>query len=346
MLAAVSGIGLRVMPRIPDSVKRILLGGRQVSIDGNTLDTTLQFMLAAQRMSRAGGLVASSDVDDARAMLHMLGAHLRSGVQVDTRDLAIPGADGGSIPARHYRPAAAAGAPLLVFFHGGGFVIGDLESHDELCRLICRDAGVHVLSVDYRLAPEHPAPAGVDDCYAAYRWSLEHAAELGADPACIAVGGDSAGGNLAAVVCRLSRADRVAAPVLQLLIYPVTDFVGDTRSKVLFADGFFLRKADMDWFRACYLNGSALPAADPRVSPLLAEDLSGLPPALVLTGGFDPLRDEGTAYAQALAAAGVAVDHRRYGSLVHGFVNFFPLGGGSAAATAEMVAALKAALAR
>lgn len=343
-LAALGGLGLRVMPKIPDPLKRILLGGRQVTIEGNTLDTTVQFMLFAQRVSRTGGLVASSDVDDARAMLHMLAAHLRSGVRVDTRDIRIPGPDGGSIRARHYRPPVATGAPLLVFFHGGGFVIGDLETHDELCRLICRDAGVHVVSIDYRLAPEHPAPAGLDDCYAAYQWCVGNAAELGADPARIAVGGDSAGGNLAAVLCRLARADKVQAPVLQLLIYPVTDLVGDTRSKVLFADGFFLRKADMDWFRECYLSGSALPASDPRISPLLADDLSGLPPALVLTGGFDPLRDEGTAYADALAAAGVAVDHRRYGSLVHGFVNFFPLGGDSATATAEMVSALKTAL--
>jgi acetyl esterase len=343
LLAVLSGIGLRVMPKIPDRVKRILLGGRRVSIDGNTLDTTLQFMLTAQRAAGAGGLVASSDVDAARNQLRKLSAHLRSGVQADTSDIRIPG-PAGEIPARHYRPTAAQGAPLLVFFHGGGFVIGDLESHDELCRLICRDAGIHVISVDYRLAPEHPAPAAVEDCYAAYLWCAGNAAELGADPARVAVGGDSVGGNLAAVVCQLVRADEVQAPVLQLLIYPVTDSVTDTRSKVLFAEGFFLRKADMDWFMACYLNGSALRAADPRVSPLLAEDLSGLPPALVLTGGFDPLRDEGTAYADALAAAGVPVDHRSHGSLVHGFVNFFPLGGGSATATAEMVSALKAAL--
>jgi acetyl esterase len=344
MLAALSGVGLRVMPRIPDRLKRILLGGRRVSIDGNTLDTTLQFMLAAQRAAGLGGLVASTDVDDTRAHLRRLSAHLRSGVQADTRDIRIPGPDGSSIHARHYRSAGNQPAPLLVFFHGGGFVIGDLESHDELCRLICRDAGVHVVSVDYRLAPEHPAPAAVEDCYAAYRWCVSTAADLGADPARIAVGGDSAGGNLAAVVCRLARADDAPAPVLQLLIYPVTDFVSDTRSKVLFADGFFLSQADIDWFRDRYLSGSALALADPRVSPLLADDLSGLPPALVLTGGFDPLRDEGTAYADALAAAGVPVDHRRYGSLVHGFVNFFPLGGGSATATAEMVSALKAAL--
>jgi len=343
ILAALSGVGLRTMPSIPTAVKRVLLGGRRVTIDGNTLDTTLQFMLTSQQLARAGGLIASSNVDDAREQLHRLSAHLTSGIRADVRELCIPGPD-GLIPARHYRPADGHGAPLLVFYHGGGFVIGDLDSHDELCRLICRDAGVHVISVDYRLAPEHPAPAAGDDCYAAYLWAVRNAAELGADPARIAVGGDSAGGNLAAVVSQAARDEGAQAPVLQLLIYPVTDLVSDTRSKVLFADGFFLRKADMDWFRACYLSGSALAPSDPRVSPLLAADLSGLPPALVLTGGFDPLRDEGTAYAEALAAAGVPVDHRRYGALVHGFVNFFPLGGGSATATADMICALAAAL--
>jgi acetyl esterase len=136
LLAALSGVGLRVMPKIPEAVRRLLLGGRRVTIDGNTLDTRLQFMLTAQRLSGTGGLVASSNIDDARDVLRRLSAHLRSGVQVDTRDIRIPGPGGASIPARHYRPPVGPGAPLLVFFHGGGFVIGDLESHDELCRLI------------------------------------------------------------------------------------------------------------------------------------------------------------------------------------------------------------------
>jgi acetyl esterase len=237
--------------------------------------------------------------------------------------------------------------PLLVFFHGGGFVLGDIDTHDALCQVICRDADVHVLSIDYRLAPEHKAPAAVEDAYAAYLWAVDHVGELGADPTRIAVGGDSAGGNLAAVASQLARNAGAPLPVLQLLIYPVTNyFSGDTRSKTLFADGFFLTKKDMDWCRAHYLGGAAIKAADPRISPLLADDLSGLPPAVVVTGGFDPLRDEGTQYAEALAAAGVPVDHRQFGTLIHGFVNFFPLGGGSATATAEVVSALKAHLSR
>jgi len=341
-----SGVLLRLLPRIPEAVKRLVVGRRAVTVDGNTLDTTLQLMLAAQRSARVPGLVASSDVAVARTQLRALAKMIDSGITVDVADTSIPG-PAGPIRVRHYRPAPGQESePLLVFFHGGGFVIGDLETHDDLCRLICRDAAVHVLAVDYRLAPEHPAPAAIEDCYAAYRWALEHAAKLGADASRVAVGGDSAGGNLATVVSRLARDDEVKLPAVQLLFYPGTDFTADTRSKTLFADGYFLTKADMDWFRDCYLVGSGLDPSDPLVSPLLADDLSGLPPAMVLTGGFDPLRDEGNAYAEALAAAGVAVDHRQFGPLVHGFANFFPLGGASATAITETVSALKAHLRR
>jgi acetyl esterase len=347
VLNASSGVMLRLLPRIPDPVKRLLLGRRTVTVDGNTLDTTLQFMLAAQRAAGLNGLVGSSDVAVARAQLRTLSSMIDAGISVGVRDTSIPG-PAGPLPARHYTPATSVqgGEPLLVFFHGGGFVVGDLDTHDDLCRLICRDAGVHVLAIDYRLAPEHPAPAAIEDCYAAFRWAVENAAELGADPTRVAVGGDSAGGNLSAVVCQLARAEGTTLPVLQLLLYPATNFAADTRSKTLFADGFFLTKKDMDWFRDNYLLGSSLDVSDPRISPLLADDLSGLPPAMVLTGGFDPLRDEGNQYAEALAAAGVEVDHRQFGQLVHAFANFFPLGGASATGTAEMVAALRALLSR
>ena len=349
VLNASSGLVLRILPHLPDAVKRLLLGRRTVTVDGNTLDTTLQLMLAAQRSAGVNGLVGSSDVAVARSQLRTLSAMIDAGIVVGTRDAVIPG-PAGPIPVRHYTPVATSSAdgpaPLLVFFHGGGFVVGDLETHDDLCRLICRDARVHVMAVDYRLAPEHPAPAGVEDCYAAYRWALAHAAELGADPSRVAVGGDSAGGNFAAVVSQLSRNDAIALPALQLLIYPGTNFASDTRSKTLFSDGYFLTRKDMDWFRDNYLAGSSLDVTDPLISPLLATDMSGLPPALVLTGGFDPLRDEGDQYADALRAAGVPVDHRRFGSLVHAFANFFPLGGDSATATTEMVSALRAHLSR
>lgn len=357
VLNASSAVMLRLLPKIPDAVKRLLLGRRSVTVDGNTLDTTLQFMLALQRSAGVSGLVASSDVTVAREQLRTLSAYLDAGIAVGVRDITLPGPD-GALRARHYTPVNAPGVgssrerssgtaePLLVFFHGGGFVVGDLETHDGLCRLICRDAGVHVLAIDYRLAPEHPAPAAVDDSFAAYRWALEQAAELGADPSRVAVGGDSAGGNLAAVVSQRARDEGVPIPALALLLYPVVDFAAATRSKTLFSDGYFLTKVDIDWFRGQYLAGAPVDPSDPRISPLLADDLSGLPPTMVLTAGFDPLRDEGNQYAEALMAAGVPVDHRQFGTLVHGFANFFPLGGDSATATAEVVSALRAHLSR
>jgi acetyl esterase len=342
VLNTATAASLRAIPRLPDAAKRLLLGGRSIVVDGNTLDPTLQLMLAGQRLTGLGGLVASTDVAVARAQLRTSAAMLAVDIAAEVTELQIPG-PAGSIAARHYRPLdGATPAPLLVFYHGGGFVLGDLDTHDHLCRLISRDGRMHVLSIDYRRAPEHKAPAAVDDAEAAYRWTVDTAHILGADPDRIAVGGDSAGGNLAAVVAQRSRDQGFRPPALQLLIYPVTDLCSDTRSKTLFADGYFLRRRDMDWFTALYLDGAAVTATDPVVSPLLADDLAGLPPALVLTGGFDPLRDEGMRYADALRAAGNTVDLREEHTLVHGFATFFPLGGGSATATSAMIAALRA----
>ena len=333
------------MPWIPPWLKRLLAGGRTVTIDGNTLDATLQLILTAQRSTRTGGLSADGDPEDARALMRSSHAVMNTQIAVPTTDLAIPGPD-SSLRARHYRPSVVGAAPLLVFFHGGGFVVGDIESHDGLCRTICRDAAIHVLSVDYRLAPEHPAPAAVDDCVAAYRWSREHAAELGADPSGIAVGGDSAGGNLAALVARRSREEGIPQPALQVLLYPVLDLSAKTRSRTLFSDGFFLSKRDLDWFTDLYLGGTDIAADDARVSPLKAADLSGLAPALVLTAGFDPLRDEGNEYAMALRSAGVPVDHRQFDALTHGFASTAPFGGGSADAIAATISAIRAHLSR
>jgi acetyl esterase len=344
---AAAGVTLRGLPRIPDGVKRVLLGGRSVTIDGNTLDTTLQLMLLGQKAVGIDGLAAEDDVIASRARLEILAASFKQHIPVArVTNLSVPGPV-GPIPARHYSPEGAGGAaPMLVFYHGGGQVIGSLDTHDDLCRKICRDGGLQVLSVDYRLAPEHRAPAGADDAFAAFLWAHDHATDLGADPRRVAVGGDSAGGNLAALVAQRARNEGPGVPALQLLIYPVTNYRDETRSQTLFAAGYFLTKHDLGWFREKYLDGSQLDASDPRVSPLLADDLTGLPPALVLTGGFDPLRDEGRQYVEAMRAAGVPVDHRQFGSLVHGFVNFFPLGGDSATATAEMISALRAHLAR
>ena len=338
-------VGVKVMPWIPPWLKRLLTGGRRVTIDGNTLDATLQLILIAQRSTRTGGLSADGDPGVARALMRKSHAVMNTHVAVPTTDLTIPGPD-STLRARHYRPGVPEAAPLLLFFHGGGFVVGGIESHDGLCRMICRDAAIHVLSVDYRLAPEHRAPAAVDDCVAAYRWSRAHAAELGADPSRIGVGGDSAGANLAALVALRSREEDIPQPMLQVLLYPVLDLSAKTRSRTLFSDGFFLSKLDRDWFTDLYLGGTGLAANDARVSPLKAADLSGLAPALVLTAGFDPLRDEGNEYAVALSLAGVTVDHRQFDALTHGFASMAPFGGGSADATTATISAIRAHLSR
>jgi acetyl esterase/lipase len=346
MQGAVTTIGVKVIPWIPTAARRALFRGRSIIIDGNTLDPTLQLMLTGLRAVGIDGMAVDDDPPASRAQMHeMLMGFAGPQIHVEVEDLALPG-PAGEIRARHYRPASGDSGPLLVFYHGGGWVIGDLDTHDALCRLTCRDAGVHVLSIDYRLAPEHPAPAAVEDAYASFRWAYEHAGELGAIPGRVAVGGDSAGGNLAAVVCQLARDEGAPAPVLQWLIYPRTDFTAQTRSMSLFARGFLLTRRDMDWFHAQYLRGSGVAATDPRVSPLLAQSLSGLAPALIAVAGFDPLRDEGESYAAALRAAGTAVDLRCMGSLTHGFASLFQLGGGSAVGTTELISALRAHLSR
>jgi len=350
MQGTVTTVGVKVIPWIPDPAKRLLFGGRAVVIDGNTLDPTLQLMLSGLRAVGIDGLVVDDDPVASRTqMREMTEGFPGPQIHVDVQDIRLPG-PAGDIAARHYRPPGGGDGPLLVFYHGGGWVIGDLDTHDPLCRLTCRDAGIHVLSVDYRLAPEHPAPAAVEDAYAAFTWACEHAGELGATPGRILVGGDSAGGNLAAVVSQRARDDAREqggpTPVLQWLLYPRTDFSAQTRSISLFARGFLLTKRDMDFFEAQYLRGPDIYPADPRVSPLLAESLSGLAPALIAVAGFDPLRDEGESYAAALQAAGTAVDLRSMGSLTHGFASLFPLGGGSAAATSELISALRAHLSR
>ena len=235
----------------------------------------------------------------------------------ETRDLAIPG-PGGSIPARLYRATATGTLPVLVFFHGGGWVVGDVESHDTVCRHLANRAHCAVVSVDYRLAPEHKFPAAVEDCFAATAWVADNAAALGVDAGRLAVGGDSAGGNLAAVVSLLARDKGVPRIAYQLLIYPATDAAMRHDSIARFAEVYVLTRSTMRWFYDQYLRASE-DAADWQASPLAAPDLRGLPPAYVLTAGYDPLCDEGDAYAARLAAAGVPVTHRTFEGQVHGF---------------------------
>lgn len=235
-------------------------------------------------------------------------------------------------PARLYRPEGGGPWPTLVFLHGGGFVIGDLDTHDQSCRRLCRGADTVVLAIDYRLAPEHPFPAAVEDALAAVGWAGEHLAELGGT-GILAVGGDSAGGNLSAIVAQ-SLPDLVKA---QILIYPAVDPLGDYQSRTDNAVGYLLELATMEWFFTHYLSDGLLEADDVRASPYVG-DLAGVAPALLVTAEFDPLRDEGEAYAAKLVAAGVAVDSVRYDGLVHGFIDMVPFSPAAGAAVDDLVA--------
>ena len=229
---------------------------------------------------------------------------------------------GGQIALRVYRPAglpASTPLPAYVYFHGGGWVIGDLETHDVLCRQLTAEAGITVVAVDYRLAPEHKFPASADDAWTATKWVAAHAGELGVDAAKLAVGGDSAGGNLAAVVALQARDAGAPKISLQVLLYPVTDVGAETQSYRDLADGYLLTRDGMRWFIAHYL-GKPQDAEDWRASPSRAKSLAGVAPALVITAGYDPLRDEGDAYAQKLRAAGVNVDSVSFGGMIHGFI--------------------------
>lgn len=259
----------------------------------------------------------------------------------DTVDL-----DAGGVPARLYRPSAPderSPTGLLVYLHGGGWVLGDLESHDNVCHSMCRQSGHTVLSVDYRLAPEHPFPAGLDDAVAALAWAHDHAADLAVDPTRIAIGGDSAGANIAAVVAHESTVPLVH----QLLVYPVADARMRTASYEENADGYFLTATSMRWFVDLYLHDDATEPDDPRVSPLLADDaaIAASPPALVITAGFDPLRDEGVAYADRLADLGVTTSHVHFPGQIHGFFSFGHLLADARNAIALAARALRDALA-
>jgi len=255
-------------------------------------------------------------------------------------DRTVPGPD-GAIPVRIYTPAAgSAPRPALVYIHGGGWVIGDIATTDTVCRALANRAECVVVSVDYRLAPEHKFPAPLDDSYAAFNWVVEHAAEIGVDPGRVAIGGDSAGGNLSAAVCLRARDQKGTAPCFQLLVYPVTDHNYDTVSYKDNGENYLLTKDMMVWFWDHYLN-TAADGDNPLASPLRARDLSGLPPAHVITAEFDPLRDEGEAFAARLSAAGVPVTHTRYDGQIHAFFTLVAAMPASAKAIDEAAAALK-----
>lgn len=315
--------------------------GPPVQRDGRTLDRNVHLLLALGE--RTGGLNGELAVAPMRARLRRLsGLGMPQLPDVAVADRTIDG-PGGPLPVRVYRAGGAAGArPGIVYFHGGGWVCGSLDSHDSSCRLVAEVAGAVVTAVDYRLAPEHPWPAAVDDALAAWKWVHGHAGELGIEPGRIGVMGDSAGGNLAAVLSLAARDRGLPLPVAQGLVYPAVDMEFTAASHATVGVGFGLERHIMEWFRAQYVP-EASHWRDPLVSPQHAPDLAGLPPALVATAGFDPLRDEGDAYAEALAAAGVAVRHLHYGDTIHGFFGLGLVPGGLERAT-EVCAAMGALL--
>jgi|HubBroStandDraft_4_1064222.scaffolds.fasta_scaffold18978_2 acetyl esterase len=256
----------------------------------------------------------------------------------EVTDLTIPG-PGGELALRLYRPAAGGPLPVLLYFFGGGWVLGTIDTADGVSRTLANSAGAMVAVVGYRLAPEHPFPAAIDDCYAATAWVAAHATEIGADPARLAVGGDSAGGNLAAAVALRARAD---GPALagQLLVYPNTDQLADDESIRAADDRFLFNRHSVAWYRRHYLLDAA-DAASPLASPLRAGSLAGLPPALVITAECDPLRDQGEAYARRLADEGVQVELSRYEGMAHGFFTMAGTVDASRAALAQAAARLR-----
>ncbi len=259
---------------------------------------------------------------------------------VSERDIAGPG---GDLRLRIYTPTGEGPFPLIAFFHGGGFVVGTLDTHDGLCRGLCNRVGAVVVSVDYRLAPEAKFPAAPDDCYFATQWCADHAGELNADASRLVVAGDSAGGCLAAVVAQRAQSRGGPAIAHQLLLYPVTDRNFERDSYRDFAEGYFLTREMMQWFWGHYLADDA-DASNPAAVPLQASELAGLPPATVITAGYDPLRDEGRAYADKLQAAGVDVYYHCYPDMIHGFMSLpLPFADG-ARALGEVAGRLKSTL--
>jgi acetyl esterase len=308
----------RALAHLPPGWQVKLSGQPPVVVEGQALDPHVQLLRALRGRRNPHGLceptVQAGRVRFRRETLVFAGSKTPVGA---VRDISI---DGG-LRVRHYAPVTDAPRPLTVYLHGGGFTIGDVDTHDEPCRILCAESRTHVLSVDYRLAPEHPFPAALDDTLAALRWARAHAAELGADAARVAIGGDSAGGNLAAVASLIARDE--GAPVLaQLLVYPATDRQDPRRpSADQFGEGYFLSHADRAAFTRAYLDGTGVSPGDWRVAPLRAADLSRLPPALVVSAGFDMLRDEGEEYARALARAGSPVRLVRVPGHGHGFIH-------------------------
>ncbi len=325
----------KALASLPGNLIVKMAGGTPMVIGGRTLEPQLQMMAWNGRTApKLSSLPADIVQAAVKQQLALLADAPYPGVGFE--DFTIPGPDQNKIPVRLYRPASQnPDHPLIVYFHMGGGVIGDLETCHAWCSMLAAGALCPVLSVDYRLAPPHIFPAGLTDCIAAYEWALVNAAKYGAPAGRAAVGGDSMGGNFSAIIAQKMKREGKTLPALQLLIYPAIDIARDFPSKHAFAGTFSLSQDTMDWFMAQYLP-PGFDTADLKVSPGQAEDLSGLPPAIVITAGHDPLVDEGDDYARRLKSAGVPVVHKRYDTLAHAFTAFTFISPGSRAACKEI----------
>lgn len=312
---------LKAVLRLPPPILRALSGGGAVEVGGRTLDPQFQ-MLAwlARKQPKLSDAVPPERMRAGAKLAFALGqGKLEPKTSCDP--VVVPSQD-GDIPARVYRPADQdPQAPILVWLHQGGGVIGDLDTSHAFCSILSADLRAPVLSIDYRLAPEHRFPSGLHDSLAAYRWARDHAHRWGAPQGKAGLGGDSMGGHFTAVICQDLKRAGEPQPALQLLCYPAVEADSRTQSMTTYADAYPLSKATMDWFMGHYGDG-ATPNEDVRLSPLHAPDLTGLAPAVVITAGFDPLVDQGEAYAHRLLEAGVPMIYRCYDSLSHGFLSF------------------------
>jgi acetyl esterase/lipase len=324
-----------MMMRLPAGLLVKLSGGKPLTIEGRTLEPQLQAVAwngrkAPPLSSLSPEIVQAATIEQ----IGLMAAKPEPGVTFD--DIMIPGKGGHEIRARTYRPIDQdPNAPLMVYYHMGGGVILDIESCHAFCTIIASIAKCPVVSVDYRLAPQHKFPAGIEDCIAAYEWALRNAGDYGAPEGVAAVGGDSMGGNFSAIIAQEMMREHKPLPALQLLIYPAVDLVENFPSRTAFADTFSLSTDTMNWFMEQYLP-EGFDQSNPMLSPGQTRDLSGLPPAIVVTAGHDPLVDEGDNYAKRLESDGVEVIHKCYDTLSHAFTAFTDFSPGSRAACVEI----------
>ncbi len=311
----------KLLLKMPNSWKVKMAGGEPVIMGGRTLDPDFQFIAhGAAKQPPMSSMSAQDGRAASAAGLAMFADKPEAGVAWD--NFSIPGRTGHDIPVRLYKPEAQdPNAPMMVYFHFGGGVIGDLETCHVFCTMLAKRVKCPVLSVDYRLAPEHKYPAALHDCEDAYEWALKNAEQHGAPAGRATVGGDSMGGHLSAVLSQTLRDDGKPLPDLQLLIYPAVDLVADFPSKTVYADTYPLSTDTMNWFMDHFLEKDA-DRSDPLISPALHTHLENLPPAIIITAGFDPLADHGPAYAKKLTDAGNKVEYKSYDSLAHGFTAF------------------------